>query len=269
MLLNGRRLPNSGLGADASVDLNTLPMSFIERVEVLAGGASAAVGADAVGGVVNIVTRRSNPGLELRGTRTITERGDGEIVTGQAAIGFDLFGGTWSLGVDYVEQDGVTMDRRSYSALPLLIVDGNGTVKPDGLNNLPVDGVIYVPEGNALGLEPGFYTRVPGATGQTSADYRPYVRSTDGFNPAPFNYSQTPNERAALWLLGSRPLGESANLFLEAFVHHRESAQQAAPEHVLFEPRRSDAGGRVTGPSRRQLLQPLRCRPGVECCVAA
>ena len=142
VLLNGRRLPNSGLGADASVDLNTLPMSFIERVEVLAGGASAAVGADAVGGVVNIVTRRSNHGLELSGTRTITERGDGEIVTGQAAIGFDLFGGTWSLGVDYVEQDGVTMDRRSYSALPFLIVDGNGTVKPDGLNYLARDGII-------------------------------------------------------------------------------------------------------------------------------
>ena len=162
MLLNGRRLPNSGLGADASVDLNTLPLSFIERVEVLASGASAAVGADAVGGVVNIVTRRNNRGLELSGTRTITERGDGEIVTGQAAIGFDLLGGTWSLGVDYVEQDGVTMDRRSYSALPLLIVDGNGTVKPDGLNSLARDGTFEVPDGNALGLEPGVYTRVAG-----------------------------------------------------------------------------------------------------------
>ena len=72
VLLNGRRLPNSGLGADASVDLNTLPMSFIERVEVLASGASAAFGADAVGGVVNIVTRRANRGLELSGTRTIS-----------------------------------------------------------------------------------------------------------------------------------------------------------------------------------------------------
>ena len=233
VLLNGRRLPSSGLGADASVDLNTLPMSVIERVEVLASGASAAVGADAVGGVVNIVTRQSNRGLELSGTRTITERGDGEIVTGQAAIGFDLLGGTWSLGLDYVEQDGVTMDRRSYSARPLIIVDGNGTVVPDGLNNLPVDGFIDVPEGNALGLEPGVYTPVPGATGQTSASYRPYVRQRDGFNPAPFNYSQTPNERSALWLLGSRPLGESTNLFLEAFVHHRESAQQAAPEGVF------------------------------------
>lgn len=229
VLLNGRRLPNSGLGADASVDLNSLPMSFIERVEVLASGASAAFGADAVGGVVNIVTRQSNRGLEVRGTRTITERGDGEIVTGQAAIGFDLLGGTWSLGVDYVEQDGVTMDRRSYSARPLLIADGNGTVSPDGLNNMAPDGYIEVPEGNALGLEPGVYTHLAGATGQTAADYRPYERSTDGFNPAPFNYSQTPNERAALWLIGSRPLGESTNLLIEAFTHQRESAQRAAP----------------------------------------
>jgi iron complex outermembrane recepter protein len=233
VLLNGRRLPNCGFGADASVDLNTLPMSFIERVEVLASGASAAFGADAVGGAVNIVTRRPNRGLELSGTRMVTERGDGQIVTGQAAIGFDLLGGTWSLGVDYVEQDGVTMDRRSYSARPLIIVDGKGTVKPDGLNNLPVNGFIDVPEGNALGLEPGVYTRVPDATGQAPVTYRPFVLSTDWFNPAPFNYSQTPNERAALWLLGSRPLGESTNLFLEAFAHHRESAQQAAPENVF------------------------------------
>jgi len=231
VLLNGRRLPNSGLGADASVDLNTLPMSFIERVEVLASGAPVAVGADAVGGVVNVVTRRNNRGLQLSGSRTISERGDGQVVTGQAAIGFDLLGGTWSLGLDYVEQDSVAMDRRGYSALQLAIVDDTGTVRPDGLSDLPVNGFINVPEGNALGLEPGVYTRVPGGTGQTPADYRPYERSTDGFNPAPFNYLQTPSERAALWLLGSRPLGESTNLFLEAFAHHRKSAQQAAPEY--------------------------------------
>ena len=236
VLLNGRRLPGSGLGADASVDLNTLPISFIERVDVLASGASAAFGADAVGGVVNIVTQRNNRGLELSGTRTITERGDGEIVTGQAAVGFDLLGGTWSLGLDYVEQDGVTMDRRSYSATPLLIVDGDGTVAARGLNNMPADGGFLVPEGNALGLEPGRYTRVAGATGQTPADYRPYVRDEDGFNIAPYSYSQTPNERISLWLLGSRPLGESTTIFLEGLAHHRESAQQTAPPHYTCLP---------------------------------
>jgi len=229
VLLNGRRLPNSGLGADASVDLNSIPLSLIERVEVLAGGASAVVGADAVGGVVNLVTRREHRGIDLSGTRTITQQGDGEIVTAQAAFGFDLFGGKWSLGIDHVEQDAVTMDRRSYSALPLVIVDDKGTVEPDGRINIAPGGIFEVPEGNALGLEPGAYTRVPGATGQSSVDYRPYRRSTDGFNPAPFNYLHTPNERDALWLLGSGPLDESVDFFFEAFAQHRESAQQAAP----------------------------------------
>lgn len=243
VLLNGRRLPNSGLGADASIDLNTLPLSFIERVDVLASGASAAFGADAVGGVVNIVTRRANRGLELSGTRTITERGDGEIVTGRATVGFDLLGGTWSLGVDYVEQDGVTMDRRSYSAIPLIIADRNGTLSRDALMDMAANGYIDVAEENALGLEVEFYTTVPGGTGRTAADYRRYENSRDGFNPAPFNYSQTPSERAALWLMGSRPLGESTNLVLEAFAQRRESAQQAAPAFYRTGMARPTEGG--------------------------
>ena len=45
---------------------------------------------------------------------------------------------------------------------------------------------------------------------------------------------QTPSERTSLWLLGSKPLSESANFFLEAFVHQRESAQQASPTHQLW-----------------------------------
>jgi outer membrane receptor protein involved in Fe transport len=70
---------------------------------------------------------------------------------------------------------------------------------------------------------------VPDATGQTPDAYRPYVRGIDGFNSASFNYSQTPNERESLWLLGSHSLGESTNLFVEGLFHHRTSAQQAAP----------------------------------------
>jgi outer membrane receptor protein involved in Fe transport len=235
VLLNGRRMPNSGIGADASVDFNTLPVTFIDRVEVLANGAPASFGSDSVGGVVNIVTRPNFAGLELNGSRTIAERGDGELVTGQAAIGFGLLGGTWGLGLDYVEQTGVTMDRRRHSAYPLTIVDGDGTVAPAGRDWATPDGRFVVPADNALGLEPGVYTRVAGATGQTAADYRPFVRSTDGFNPAPFHYLQTPSERASLWLLGSRPLSESVELFVEALVHQRKSAQQASPRYIFEE----------------------------------
>jgi iron complex outermembrane receptor protein len=100
VLLNGRRFPNGGIGADTSVDLNTIPVSLIERVEVLTGGASAAYGSDAVGGVINIVTRRAGKGVELTGSRTITSRGDGEIFTAQAAIGLGPHRGAWGNGRD-------------------------------------------------------------------------------------------------------------------------------------------------------------------------
>ncbi len=229
VLVNGRRFPNTGNGADTSVDLNTLPISFIDHVEVLPSGASAVYGSDAVGGVVNIVTRRDMVGFTLAGSQTLSEHGDGAVSTGQAAAGLDLFGGTWILGVDHVEQEGVTLDRREYSAVPLVIVDGNGTRAPFS-NPATAEGQFTVPEGNALGVAPGVYTRVDGATGRTAADYRLVDRTVDYFNVAPYNYSQTPNERSAFWLIGTHPLGERLNVVMEGLVHHRESAQGGAPD---------------------------------------
>jgi outer membrane receptor protein involved in Fe transport len=232
VLLNGRRFPNSGLGADASVDLNTLPMSWIERVEVLSGGATAVYGADAVGGVINIITRPPREGAELRASRSVSGHGDGEVLTGQAAVGVDVLGGAWSLGLDYAQQQGVTLDRREYSVTRMIIVDETGTRAPAQGLATP-QGRFIVPAGNTLGLAPGYYTRVDGATGQSAADFRPFLPGADDFNPAPYNYSQTPNERSSLWLLGSQPLGADLRFFAEGLLHHRASEQQLAPEQLL------------------------------------
>ena len=65
VLVNGRRFVPGGTGADASVDLNAIPAAVIERVEVLKDGASAVYGSDAVGGVVNIITRTGMEGIEI------------------------------------------------------------------------------------------------------------------------------------------------------------------------------------------------------------
>jgi len=61
VLLNGRRLANhpfGNIGGNASVDLNSIPFAAIERIEVLRDGASAVYGTDAVGGVINFITRK-------------------------------------------------------------------------------------------------------------------------------------------------------------------------------------------------------------------
>lgn len=231
VLLNGRRLPNGGVGSDTSVDLNMLPVALVDRVEVLTSGASAVYGADAVGGVVNVITRPAGTASSVAVSSRITGHGDGQVVRGVAALGFDLAGGAWSLGVDYVSQRGVKVDQRAYSAQPLRIIDGNGTLGYAGQSGIP-DGEFVVPPGNLLGLSAGRYMRIPGASGQTAADYRPFTRA-DSYDVSPFNYSQTPNERGALWLLGSQPLTGSARLFIEGLYHRRESSQGAAPEQFL------------------------------------
>jgi iron complex outermembrane receptor protein len=66
VLLNGRRLANfASPGDDAGVDLNNIPAAAIERVEVLLDGASAIYGTDAIGGVINFITRKDYQGGEL------------------------------------------------------------------------------------------------------------------------------------------------------------------------------------------------------------
>lgn len=236
VLLNGRRFPNGGIGGDSSVDLGTLPLSWIERVEVYAGGASAVYGADAVSGVVNIITRDAEAGIEFGGSETITGQGDGRILRGAAEIGWKAGRGVWSLGFDYTEQRGVTLDRRSYSAAPLSTINQAGDVGFDGSVVVP-EGLFDVPDGNALGLAADFYTRVGGTAGQGPTDYRRFTLS-DAYNFAPDNYAQTPHERTAIWLLGSRSLGGDTRLIVEGLGHWRESSQQAAPETFfsLFDP---------------------------------
>lgn len=64
MLFNGRRLPTSPQ-AISSVDINLLPTAAIGRVEVLKDGAAATYGSDAIGGVVNFITRTDLQGFEL------------------------------------------------------------------------------------------------------------------------------------------------------------------------------------------------------------
>lgn len=63
VLLDGRRLPKAPNVGD-SVDLNTVPMAAVERIEILTDGASAVYGSDAIGGVVNIITRKDFEGLQ-------------------------------------------------------------------------------------------------------------------------------------------------------------------------------------------------------------
>ena len=93
VLVNGRRMVNSSAGA--FVDVNGIPPAAIGRVEVLKDGAAATYGSDAIGGVVNFITRKNLHGLELGAEYTQIDGSDGDtqarLAYGWGAGKLDVF----------------------------------------------------------------------------------------------------------------------------------------------------------------------------------
>ena len=78
VLLNGRRVAAHGLNGGV-VDIQSIPMAAVDRVEVLKDGASAIYGTDAIGGVINFILRKNYQGLEAQAFTDVTEQGGGNI----------------------------------------------------------------------------------------------------------------------------------------------------------------------------------------------
>jgi iron complex outermembrane receptor protein len=97
VLLNGRRVATHGLAGQV-VDLNSIPFAAIERVEVLRDGASALYGTDAIGGVINFITRENYQGLSVTGGADLTQQGGGNIFQASVLGGFgDLDTDRWNV----------------------------------------------------------------------------------------------------------------------------------------------------------------------------
>jgi iron complex outermembrane receptor protein len=121
VLLNGRRVASYGVMLDndgSFVDLNSLPLAAVERVEILRDGASAIYGADAIGGVVNIVTRNDFDGVEVELRGGGSTQGDSwrRGVRLGAGLG-DLAADGWNafIAVDASRQDATPATVRSFS----------------------------------------------------------------------------------------------------------------------------------------------------------
>ena len=118
VLLNGRRLANHPYFAD-TVDLNIIPIAALERVEVLRDGASAIYGTDAIGGVINFITKRSVKGnaLTIEGYEPLRRGGGSEqrvnLSGGWGELnrdGYSMFG-----VLDYHQQSALRSVDRSFS----------------------------------------------------------------------------------------------------------------------------------------------------------
>lgn len=205
ILLDGQRIVPTNLSA--VTDLNVIPMSMIERVDIVTGGASSVYGADAVAGVSNFITKRNFSGIELSATTGATMDNDSGSTRFDITLGGDIDGGKGNVAVNvgYQEVDGLLQGEREYSkvatfgTLPL----GSGTSRPTRIN-----GQMYDP-----------------ATGG--------VQPSTTYNYAPFNYFQTPLERYNIYAKAHYEAAPGIEVYTNAMYSRIKVDLQLAPSGMF------------------------------------
>ena len=230
ILINGRRMLHLG-GADGGADVNAIPASAVERIEVLTVGASSVYGSDAVAGVVNFIMRKDFEGMQASVDYGISSRQDGQRTGGSFTFGQSGEKGNVVAGVNYNKFDSISSADRDFSKNATYLYGGTVSVRgssrnPRGrlfldlANSDALGCTSFDDDGNPI---PGSATRTPGAAGSSLADYRCYKGSADSFNYQATNLIQTPQERTNAFFLGNYQLTDDVSAFVE-YYHNKTSA---------------------------------------------
>lgn len=234
VLVDGHRFVNAvgGRGFRDFVDLNTIPLGIIERIEVLKDGASAIYGADAIAGVVNIQTRRSLEGFEADVRYGISDEGDADNYSGFLNWGASAGRLSTLLSVSYNDTKPIRTTSRSLTTRALTPL----TAPPPsdrGLFTLPrLANNAYF--GTPTGFGSSSITPVPGATlgsGTTADDaFRVATLPMDDYNQMVQGlYASGPSERLGVFGRLSYELTDNIDARVEALYSERTSEQLLSP----------------------------------------
>lgn len=213
VLVNSRRVAISSFAEGVTtnfVDINNLPVSAIERVEVLKDGASAVYGSDAVAGVVNVILRDDFEGFEVSGSYGDTTEQDNAERTISAIMGISGEDSNLTLMFDYFKND--TLFNKERGSLGSADQSSKGGQDFRSSRGFPgrfiVDGVTTI--------DPA----CPPASvaGQTCV-----------YDYGPWNLLTPEATRTGIMLLGHKAIAEDIEVFTEIAVQHNESIAQGAP----------------------------------------
>lgn len=265
VLVNGRRVGPAGVrGTVGPTDLNTIPSSQIERVEILTDGASSIYGSDAVAGVINIITKTNQDGgdVEFYTNQPLDSGGAEYRVSGSYGKTFDR--GYLTVGADYYERKELLFGDRSYFACPQdrVFSDEGLTDRADVVDPVTGDykctGTLqsmfrtfyqggganraadYIFDSTAVAGGgytncdlPGFH-QVAGGSGACSITARPTATRRDAYAEYPLfgdRYASrtaiSPVKRSSISLFGGYDLTPNVEMFGELLYNKRESEQHS------------------------------------------
>ncbi|WP_435418676.1 TonB-dependent receptor [Parerythrobacter aurantius] len=222
-------------GIPSTIDLNSIPQGMIQRIEVLQSGQSPLYGSDAIAGVVNVITKTQQDGLQASAQYgQYLSEGDGETLDLSLSYGINAERVKLAFGVDYVDQNPVFTRDRELTQFPnpgqTSCTDpiggcssatlGGRIVFNPGNPSLPAGGSVTVRNFPLNGR--GVYD--PTLVG---GDFKRFT-SADRFNFAPFNLLLTPSERYGGWLSAKFELSDAVNLRTRMVYNRRNSRNQAA-----------------------------------------
>jgi iron complex outermembrane recepter protein len=238
VLVDGHRWVNAtgGRGFRDFVDLNTIPLGIIESIEVLKDGASAIYGADAIAGVVNIITKRKLQGFEADLRLGTSSRNDGENYSGYLNWGKSWDKGSIFVSANYNDSKPILTSDRDLTRVALTPLTSPPT-SPQGLYVLPGlsnNNYFGTPVGfaqnaaNAITRNIGVTTIGTGATADNS--FRRATLPEDFYNTlAQGVYSTGPSKRSGFFGRATFQFGENVTARIEALYTKRESSQVFAP----------------------------------------
>jgi len=260
VLVNGRRHVPGGTGADASVDLSVIPLAVVERVEILKDGASAIYGADAIGGVVNVITRSNVNGAEVNLYTATTQRGDGttydvSVLTGTSSSRSNILfqAGFYDQADIFARDRAFSAHQRDRDFATGEVTENGSSITPEGTIFDRVCGPKENPRDHGCAADRAQLLCRDGDADTTTSrvcfrdpttgEWRT-LRNTgtsdagtgDLWNFQTYNYLRMPQRRYNAFTSGHYEFHDNVRGFFEASYVNRQSDQRLAPEPLTTGP---------------------------------
>lgn len=235
VLMDGKRIPGSPSLGGTSVNLNQIPMSIVERIEINRDGGSAVYGSDAIAGVINIITKKDYEGANISAEfgRPSAEGADTSAFSFTAGVASDK--GSITFALEHQKSEEIFDADRSYTQAQTIDRNGDGIIQAysETIGTSWYGATVVAPDFAYMQASPlcdQYQAEVPGFLGTVAADddwsagstYCMYQYANVSANKASVN-------RTSAFVNATYDINENTELFSRFIFAHNESFGRYAP----------------------------------------